>query len=264
MIPKIVHNIWIQGYENMPEKEAQNLEKLKTLNPQYTFFFWDEIKIISLLKKYPSLLNCYKKLQQNNNTYQFRSDIARYVIMFEYGGIYCDLDFNCISSFDKLFLNKEKSDIYVAYNENTFLNNINIFNLLNTPKYGSYFMAFTEKHPLWLNVFEIIINAKNNLEIGFALDESLQKSNYKIVFLDKIKGHYQCDKFSRDAICFTPTESTWNPVRPMLKFLNCNQNIFFLFIFIFIIIVLFIIYSKIPLLKNPLLKKVEQKYKSKK
>ena len=261
MIPKIIHNIWIQGYENIPEKEKQNLENIKILNPEYKFFFWDETKIISLLQKYPKLHKCYEKLQKSNdNTYPFRSDIARYIIMYKYGGIYFDLDIECISSFENLFLNKEISDIYTASNSNSFLNRINIFNLFNTPKYGSYFMAFTKHHPIWTNVFEIIINSKNKLEIGFALDESLQKSNYKVVFLDNIKGHYHCDKSSKDLICYTPTKSSWNVIRPLLKLLNCNQNIILyilILILIVIVIVVFLFYNK--KFKNKIIKNLKIK-----
>ena len=106
MIPKIIHNIWIQGYQNLPEKEKQNHLKIKKLNPDWEFIIWDNNMIIELLKKYPKIYYVYKNVNNlsgiiNNNA--TRSDIARYIIMKEYGGLYYDFDFECISSFDILF-----------------------------------------------------------------------------------------------------------------------------------------------------------------
>ena len=62
MIPKIIHNIWIQGYEDLPEKNKLNHINIKKLNPDWDFIIWDNKMILQLLKKYPSLLNLYIKV----------------------------------------------------------------------------------------------------------------------------------------------------------------------------------------------------------
>lgn len=106
MIPKIIHNIWIQGYQNLPEEEKQNHLKIKKLNPDWEFIIWDNNMIIELLKKYPKIYHVYKNINNLSgiiNNDASRSDIARYIIMKEYGGLYYDFDFECISSFDTLF-----------------------------------------------------------------------------------------------------------------------------------------------------------------
>jgi len=42
MIPKIIHNIWIQGYNNLPKDIIENHNNIKKLNPNWQFIIWDE------------------------------------------------------------------------------------------------------------------------------------------------------------------------------------------------------------------------------
>lgn len=245
MIPKIIHNIWIQGYMYLPEKEKKNLLSIKKINPKYKFIFWDEKSIIYLLSKYPKILEIYKNLEKNGKySYPWKSDIARYVIMKEYGGIYCDLDFECYSSFDNLFDSNISSEIYIASSKIDLLDYIYTFNLFNKPKYCSCFMIFGKNHPIWEKVFKNIEILPFKKNIGEALDVELQKSNYKIVLLNnKIRGHYQCNN-SDEYVCNTKVESSWNYTRPILKILNCNKNIFFTIILFLIFYLLFFLIKK--------------------
>ena len=243
MIPKIIHNIWIQGYNYLPEKEKQNLLLIKKLNTKYTFFFWNEINIIYLLSKYPKILEIYINLEKNTekntekkteNINPWKSDIARYVIMKEYGGIYCDLDFECNLPFDNLFDNNISSEIYIASSKIDLLDYIYTFNLFNKPKYCSCFMIFIKNHPIWENVLKNIEKLPSKKNIGEALDIELQKSNYKLVLLkNKIKGHYQCNN-SNQYVCNTKIESSWNYIRPIIHIINCNKNYFLIIILLLI------------------------------
>lgn len=63
MIPKLVHNIWIQGYNNLPENLKTSYNNIKELNPEWEFIFWDENMIIDLLKipKHLQGLSKYRK-----------------------------------------------------------------------------------------------------------------------------------------------------------------------------------------------------------
>ena len=289
MIPKIIHNIWIQGYQQLPEKEKQNHLKLKKLNPDWEFIIWDNNMIIELLKKYPKIYNVYKNVNNlsgiiNNNA--TRSDIARYIIMKVYGGLYYDFDFECISSFDNLFdedkkeelekkneknekevivsnskktvpsnnsspiinssppisinnfqskINFNKSKIYIVSSKIDFLDYIYPF---SKPKYCACFMAFEKNHPIWESIITKIIKAETKYQIGSALDVCLQENenNYNIIILEKVNGHYKCKH--KDTICYTKAESSWNFIRPTLKFLNCYYKQILLFILAIVIIII--------------------------
>ncbi len=233
MIPKLIHNIWIQGYENLPEKNKKNNIKIKILNPDWKFIMWNEHMILKLLKKYPNVLNIYNNI---NNLYGLininasKSDIARYIIMKEYGGLYYDFDFECFAPFNQLFDNNKNNNIYIASSKIDILDNVYPF---YKPAYCSCFMAFPKGHPIWELVIDKIINATTKYEIGEALDRILQQNNnkYNIIMLDKIKGIYSCKK---DGICITPIESSWNPIRKIIQYINCNiKQILLLILIIF-------------------------------
>jgi len=94
----------------------------------------------------------YNLGNNGKNIYPWKSDIARYVIMNEYGGIYCDLDFVCYSSFNNLFDNNNTTEIYIVSSKIDFLDYIFTFNLFKS-KYCSCFMGFVKNHPIWEIVF---------------------------------------------------------------------------------------------------------------
>lgn len=68
MIPKIIHNIWLQGYEKLPEKTKSTYNHIKKLNPGWEFIFWNETMILELLKKYPKVYNVYEKIEHLSGT----------------------------------------------------------------------------------------------------------------------------------------------------------------------------------------------------
>lgn len=244
MIPKIVHNIWIQGYDQLPENIKKRYEDIKKLNPNWKFILWDDAKIKNLLVKYPKLLYSYNNCnlyRGTENCYPFKSDIARFVLLKEYGGLYYDLDFICVKSFDILF---EKYDldntdyIFTSSSKINFLKYyfIYIYPFVDIPKYCACFIASPKNHPMWEKVFNIIENAKTKHNVGFSVDKILQTGKYKVQIIDNINGHYDCG--NGDIICQTPTQSSWNKLRPILQFINCRFNTILFISTIFLIIIL--------------------------
>lgn len=250
-IPKIIHNIWIQGYDNLPNENKLNIQKIKKLNPEWEFMIWDENMILRLLKKYPKVLNVYKNVKNYSgfiNTEASKSDIARYIIMKEYGGLYYDLDFQCVTTFDKLFDNSDKPiedelsnnddktntnhKIYMASSKIDFLDYVNPF---FKPKYCACFMAFEKEHPIWDKVINRILKATDKYSIGNALDYELQQSNFKVFVLERVNGHYQC--INKDSVCYTPAISSWNPIRPIFKNINCYYKQILLLLLVVLIII---------------------------
>jgi hypothetical protein len=264
MIPKIIHNIWIQGYEHLPNENKVTYANIKKLNPEWDFMIWDDDMIKKLLKKYPSIYNIYIKTDNyteiDNNT--IKSDIARYMIMKEYGGLYFDMDFKCTSSFDELFFNeandnngnaennkkKEKKEtknntIYIASSNTNFWNYIIHF---QKAKYCSCFMAMDKNHPIWDSVIQKLKQATTKFQIREALDISLQQSenergnkntSFPIILLNKVNGNcYQC--VNDDTICYTQSSSySWYPITPILKYINCYYKQIIMFILAILIII---------------------------
>lgn len=102
-IPKIIHQVWIQGQDQLPVLYHTWQKSFKKINPSYDYKLWDDISIKNLLKKhFPDLLQIY-----NNLPYVVqKADLARYAILYIYGGVYCDMDSECLKPFDKLINDK--------------------------------------------------------------------------------------------------------------------------------------------------------------
>jgi hypothetical protein len=97
-------------------------------------------------------------------------------------------------------------------------------------------MAFQKDHPIWDKVFKKIEKTTSKYVVGQAIDQTLQESEYPIIVLDRVAGQYVCSNSNQ--ICFTPVESSWNPIRPFLQFLNCYYKKIILIILVFMIIII--------------------------
>ena len=122
-IPHIFHHIWLGS--RMPEVCVGMRESWFTHNPGWKGILWTDrqenyifgevatsveqiqemlqdknIKsIVCDVKNFP-LLN-YRAYASTDN-YGERSDIVRYEVLYEFGGLYIDTDFRCLKSFDVL------------------------------------------------------------------------------------------------------------------------------------------------------------------
>ena len=102
--PKIIHQSWKNDNVVGPFKKWS--ETWKKFNKGYEYRLWtddDNLRLIS--EHFPEFLQTYKSYNHNIK----RADSARPAYMYKYGGIYADLDFECLKSFDEL------TDKYAGY-----------------------------------------------------------------------------------------------------------------------------------------------------
>lgn len=111
-IPKVIHQIWIQGEENIPEDLRVNNTKIKQLHPEWKYILWDEITILELLKKTNG--EWYKNYYKFDYLHQ-KVDYAKLIILFLYGGIFIDMDAYTIKKLDRLFDQYGDYDFIVSY-----------------------------------------------------------------------------------------------------------------------------------------------------
>lgn len=98
MIPKIIHQIHL-GDNPLSDKEVEWQKTWKKYNPDWNFIFWNDEKIDSL-----DLVN--QKYIDDETHYSVKSDILRYEILYQYGGVYIDTDFECIRNIDEFIDHK--------------------------------------------------------------------------------------------------------------------------------------------------------------
>jgi inositol phosphorylceramide mannosyltransferase catalytic subunit len=123
-IPKIIHQIWLQGKNQIPNKYIPYINTIHQYHPKQTwqYILWDDIMIIQLLRQNKVWIDTYYKL-----TYLHQKvDYARYIILFIYGGIYIDMDVIMIKPLDSLLYKLQDYDLVVSkINMNLFDNIIN-------------------------------------------------------------------------------------------------------------------------------------------
>lgn len=89
MIPKIIHQIQI-GSQNYPEQCLTSWAKdYVSSNPSYSYFLWNDEKINKLLEFNQTI----KKIYHSESDLTQKSVIARYLILYYFGGLYIDISY---------------------------------------------------------------------------------------------------------------------------------------------------------------------------
>jgi mannosyltransferase OCH1-like enzyme len=92
-IPKIIHQIWLGG--SLPQQFQRYADSWKKYNPDWEYKLWldEDVKRMNLIQR-----DRFNKATNQG----MKSDILRYEILGQYGGVYVDTDFECLKSFDDL------------------------------------------------------------------------------------------------------------------------------------------------------------------
>ena len=101
-IPKIIHQIYLQGESNIPENIKQSVAQLRENNAGWEYRFYDEPTIIHYIQHHydPETLDIYFSIQPEYAA--ARSDFFRYLVMYKEGGVYLDLKSSCSKPFDSI------------------------------------------------------------------------------------------------------------------------------------------------------------------
>ena len=121
MIPKIIHQIWIGPLD--PPMEW--IDTWKKHHPAWQHILWNDKKIDELDLKNRKAYDYY----YDKGIFNGSANVARYEILYRYGGLYVDADSTCLRSLDGAkFL---KKDFFCCYSpnkvgrvSNTFLGSI--------------------------------------------------------------------------------------------------------------------------------------------
>ena len=95
-IPKRIHQIWI-GNKKIPKKYLRWSKTWKKYNPEWEYKLWTNKELNEIYMK-------NRSIYESTDNIGFKSDIARYEILYKYGGIYIDTDFECLRKIPDKFL----------------------------------------------------------------------------------------------------------------------------------------------------------------
>ena len=93
MIPRILHQVWV-GPDPLPEEFARFRESWRRHHPEWEMRLWTEERLPEDLVR-PEV---YERLRKPTE----RSDIIRLEVLFRFGGVYVDTDFECLRPIDPL------------------------------------------------------------------------------------------------------------------------------------------------------------------
>lgn len=94
-IPKIIHQIWLGS--PVPDVFKEYMRSWTEFHPEWTYILWDDDSIEQL-----HLDN--KFFYDAVENYGHKSDIARWEILYRFGGVYVDIDFECLRPLDELLV----------------------------------------------------------------------------------------------------------------------------------------------------------------
>jgi len=131
MIDKNIHFIWMQGWDEFPEKYQSNVQSVIDKNPTWKVYKWDDTNIKTALKdlgqQYLDKYNGFKYLHQ-------KVDFSRYALLYKYGGVSVDTDVVGVKGFDQIpNIDNESFIVSEMPHVKKRMNNATIFTAKNSP-----------------------------------------------------------------------------------------------------------------------------------
>lgn len=140
IIPKIIHQTY--KTDEIPKIWQNGQSKCINLHPDYRYIFWTDKKAdLFIEKKYSWFFTTW-------NSYHYpiqKADVIRYFVLYHYGGIYIDLDNECLRKLDPLL----SASAFLRKTKPTGISND--------------VMGSIPKHPFFFNVIYLLKSHQKNL-----------------------------------------------------------------------------------------------------
>lgn len=94
IVPKIIHQIWIGG--PLPEVFKPFMESWKKNHPDWKYVLWDDEKVKELFPLYN------QQFYDATDGMGVKSDLLKWEIIYRFGGVYVDVDFESLRPLDEL------------------------------------------------------------------------------------------------------------------------------------------------------------------
>lgn len=185
-IPKIMHRLWV-GHRKMPELYKKYDKNCKKLHPDWQHILWTDKEIDKL--KLDKLYFKYKKRKQ----YSAQKDVVLHEVLYKYGGVFMDTDFDCLQNFDELH---HKYDFYASLEPGVGWSKIPVqtIAIVGSAPGNHVFKKSLLKANLF---FKVLLKHTTN-------GKSLSKSRKVEVGLEDAKVLEYCNKLVGKIVCIRP------------------------------------------------------------
>ena len=205
-IPRIIHQSWKTA--EIPAAWINFRNSWKQAFPSFQYILWTDKDNRNLIRThYPWFLDIFDQYPRAIQ----RADVARYFVLHKYGGLYVDLDYECLQPFPDLFELTHK----VA------------FPLSNMPweLFQNSLMASCKLHPFWQEVFEILVQRHNISSVRWRYvqhttgPEIITDAYYKYPQKDDIVKLNK-DEFLRGGFAVHHQSGSWRNILDRLEFVK--------------------------------------------
>ena len=190
-IPKIIHQIWL-GPNKRPKiwMDSWEFDYIKQ-NPDWKYKLWTEKEINEL-----KLINRDK--YDREPTYPGKSDIARYEILNQFGGVFIDAD--------SLWIDKPNNSLNIILNK--LNNNIDMFcavEPVNKWSYANGVIGFSKNNDLLKIIIEFIKKNYDSRKKKFPAPRQLWQVTGPGIFTSLTKNYNDNKKMVLESFYFYPT-----------------------------------------------------------
>ena len=96
-VPRILHQTW--KTEEIPRAYSAFVESVRAHHPDWDYRLWTDAANLRFIEaQFPWFLDTFLAYRHDIE----RADAVRYFLLYQYGGLYADLDMECLRPFDEL------------------------------------------------------------------------------------------------------------------------------------------------------------------
>ena len=101
VIPRIIHQTW--SSHEVPVKFSTWIRSWLKYNPDWEYWFWGPAEVHALIRSQYG--EDYENIYDSYDLNLKRADALRYFVLSQFGGVYADLDMECLKPLDRFISN---------------------------------------------------------------------------------------------------------------------------------------------------------------
>lgn len=147
MIPPILHQTW--KTEQLPAQFQAWAGSWNRHNPDWTRMFWNDRTLLEFVAEhYPDFLSTFSSYKRGI----LRADAGRYLLLHHFGGVYADIDCECVASFAPIM--RERRVVLCREPQSHYADQAAFRGLPYLLFNGT--MASPPGHPFWLHLLSYL------------------------------------------------------------------------------------------------------------
>jgi inositol phosphorylceramide mannosyltransferase catalytic subunit len=147
MIERNIFQTW-KSKSLLPDNFKYWSETVKRLNPQFEYFLWDDVDNRAFIREHYSF---FLDVYDNYPSEIYRADAVRYFWLYHFGGIYIDMDSECLRPLDNIC--QESTGIVLGRmgRDLTFIHSI-----------PNAVMMSSSRETFWLYVIQLLMSSRDS------------------------------------------------------------------------------------------------------